>query len=416
MALGCFMLLTVMVGAYAEDIAECGGKPADVFFVLDSSGSIQDEEFKKELRFTEDVVSMFQIGEDKVRVGVLSFSKTVTPQFGLGDYVDRADLFRKISQVTYEGLGTNTGEALSYLHTKGLSPSQTRPSVPHIAVVLTDGMSQDMPATLREAKKVHEAGITVFVIGIGRQVDKIELEAIGSRPSSNYVFMIDSFDALNFIKKELAIKACKVEANPVQNTEAAVEEELTSSGRCTPRHPLDIVFAVDTAGIGVSHTKYVFQFIANMSVRINMAAAGTTITTVGNGCGSATLSEEPASDPEKVLQDLYVFEGPPFHLLMRNMRLKAADGRMSSDHVGVIFATDRLPSAELRQAQLEMMRARFQKISIFVLGIGQKINEDEYRGLITNGGAFMSVPDFEDLDALGSAFLYKLCVFGGGKK
>ena len=48
---------------------------------------------------------------------------------------------------------------------QGLSPDKTRPDIPHIAIILTDGMSQDMTETLTEANNVHEAGISAFVIG-----------------------------------------------------------------------------------------------------------------------------------------------------------------------------------------------------------------------------------------------------------
>ena len=47
-------------------ISACGGKPADVFFVLDSSGSISTRNFRKELKFTEDVASMFDTKENQV--------------------------------------------------------------------------------------------------------------------------------------------------------------------------------------------------------------------------------------------------------------------------------------------------------------------------------------------------------------
>ena len=55
---------------------------------------------------------------DQVRVGAVSFSKTVTPQFGLGEYEGKDDMLKRIEQISYEGLGTNTGEALNYLYTK----------------------------------------------------------------------------------------------------------------------------------------------------------------------------------------------------------------------------------------------------------------------------------------------------------
>ena len=48
---------------------------------------------------------------------------------------------------------------------QGLNAEKARPDIPHIAIILTDGMSQDMRSTLEEAKVVHSAGISVFVIG-----------------------------------------------------------------------------------------------------------------------------------------------------------------------------------------------------------------------------------------------------------
>ena len=54
----------------------------------------------------------------QVRVGAVSFSKTVSPQFGLGEYQGKEDMLGKIEQISYEGLGTNTAEALSYLYEK----------------------------------------------------------------------------------------------------------------------------------------------------------------------------------------------------------------------------------------------------------------------------------------------------------
>jgi hypothetical protein len=53
--------------------ADCGGKPADVFFALDSSGSLSSEDFEKELRFTQNVASVFDLDDDKVRVGLITF-------------------------------------------------------------------------------------------------------------------------------------------------------------------------------------------------------------------------------------------------------------------------------------------------------------------------------------------------------
>jgi hypothetical protein len=48
---------------------------------------------------------------------------------------------------------------------KGFDEKNTRPGIPHIAIILTDGMSQNVSNTIENALLMHEKGITVFVIG-----------------------------------------------------------------------------------------------------------------------------------------------------------------------------------------------------------------------------------------------------------
>ncbi|KAL4224060.1 collagen [Mactra antiquata] len=392
----------------------CGGKAADVYFVLDASGSIEKPDFFKELSFTEDVASMFDLNQ--VKVGLIGFSNTAVPQFGLGEYTDRLNLLQKISRLSHLSGGTNTAEALSYLYEKGMSSEKTRPDIPHIAIVLTDGQSQDPKSTKAKAKLLHDAGISVFVIGIGNQVDKDELENIGSKPSKQYVFMIDDFDALSYIREELAVKACEVKpATPapnIQNTAAEVDMELATYGRCVPRKSLDIVFAVDTAAVGASNTKFILQFIANISSRIGMGVSQTTISTINNGCSGGNIDSEPAADSLMVKESLASYSAPHFYDLLRNMRLKAADGRRESSHIGIVFAIDRLSPSEFRKAMLESMRAKFQKTAVFVLGVGHRVDPSQYKVLIGNGGQFITVDDFGTLEKLDNEILKDLCTFG----
>lgn len=416
MQLAVASLVILVSYAHGENIAPCGGRPADVFFVLDSSGSISLQDFRKELQFTEDVAAMFDIGPSATRVGVISFSKTVRTQFDLGQYDNRRDMLSKIANVTYEGLGTNTAEALSYLHVKGMTPEQLRPGLPHIAIVLTDGQSQDSQATLRQAEIVHRTGITVFVIGIGSQVDRHELSAIASQPTESYMFMISSFDALEHIKEELAIKACEVTPAPdVKSPEEEVEKDLLSHGSCSPRHPLDIVFAIDTAGIGASNTKFVLQFVGNISDHISMDGSQTSIATIGSGCSGGTFEEESATDAVSVRKGLSSYQTPEFDHMVRNMRIKAADGRSDSAHIGIIFLSDQLSPYTFKKASLEVRRAMFQRTTVFVVGVGDRLDETQARSLVTQDGEFVKAMSFDTLRDAGTPILYKLCVFGASK-
>lgn len=180
---------------------------------------------------------------------------------------------------------------------------------------------------------------------------------------------------------------------------------------CTPRYPLDIVFAVNSAGTGATNTKFVFDFILNISEHINMAGGDVTIAVVYNGCSGGELVEEMGANSDSVKQHIASFKYPRFDQLIRDMRLKAVDSRRESKHIGVMFVTDRLSPEEYDKARLEMMRARFQKTAVFAVGIGDMVNGDQVRSLMAREGYYFHAYSFRTLLEVASPLLYNLCVF-----
>ncbi|GFS14303.1 collagen alpha-1(XX) chain-like [Elysia marginata] len=77
---------------------------ADVVILLDSSGSIGDENFRKQLDFVSRVVSSFQLSGDQARSGyqfsVVSFSQEVKEEFPLNRYKTQ----QQLRDVSTEGL------------------------------------------------------------------------------------------------------------------------------------------------------------------------------------------------------------------------------------------------------------------------------------------------------------------------
>lgn len=52
------------------------------------------------------------------------------------------------------------------------------------------------------------SGYSVFSIGVA-DVDFVELQAIGSKPSERHVFIVDDFDAFDTIKENLITFICE---------------------------------------------------------------------------------------------------------------------------------------------------------------------------------------------------------------
>ena len=85
----------------------------------------------------------------------------------------------------------------------------------HILIVLTDGLSRNPFSTALQADLAKKTGMYIFVVGIGRNVDRQELRSIASPSDNNildYVFNVTDFEALRDIKNLLAIKTCEVAA------------------------------------------------------------------------------------------------------------------------------------------------------------------------------------------------------------
>ena len=83
---------------------------ADIIFVLDSSGSIGLDNWKKVLKFVQTIVQELPIGEHRTRVGVLTYGGMAYPKIYLNDpaAMDKDKLLYEIEKIGWEDQSTNT--------------------------------------------------------------------------------------------------------------------------------------------------------------------------------------------------------------------------------------------------------------------------------------------------------------------
>jgi len=125
---------------------------------------------------------------------VIVFSGRARIQFNLQQHTSTDPLLTAISGLRYPRGGTDTDEALELLissaqdGTMGLRDGRT-----HVAIVVTDGESNDPASTTAAADALHASGIyQVYAAGLGGAVLD-ELNDIASDPS--LVFITDDFDS-----------------------------------------------------------------------------------------------------------------------------------------------------------------------------------------------------------------------------
>ena len=194
----------------------------DLVFVLDSSGSIRDnnpsdgsyDNYALVLQFVRRIVESLMIGENLSRVGMVIYSNTAFNYFYLRTYFDRNQMIQVILQARYIGGTTNTAQGIFYAREQQFTAGQgDRPNVPNVMIVITDGRSSvNTSETIPEAMRAHRDGIKVISIGVTNAVDLTELRGISSppqEPDRNYFTSVD-FTQLGRIVGQISSAICEV--------------------------------------------------------------------------------------------------------------------------------------------------------------------------------------------------------------
>uniref|UniRef100_A0A671LP58 Collagen alpha-1(XII) chain n=1 Tax=Sinocyclocheilus anshuiensis TaxID=1608454 RepID=A0A671LP58_9TELE len=197
---------------------------ADLVFLVDGSWSVGRENFKFIRSFIAAMASAFDLGEDKTRVGVVQYSTDTRTEFNLNQYFKKAELLRAINSLPYKGGNTMTGEALDHLLKNMFTETAgARKGFPRVAVVITDGKSQDPVEGY--AKRLKNAGVEIFTLGI-KEADEEELKQMSSTPYRTHVYTVPNFDMIKAVEKSLITQVCTSvddQLNSLASGEEAIE-------------------------------------------------------------------------------------------------------------------------------------------------------------------------------------------------
>ena len=161
--------------------------------MIDTSGSIGSTRFELIKEFTANITTELISSSPNSTVGVILFASSAYIRFNLQTYTTLNALLSAIDNLPYSGGGTDTDEALTLL----LSSTQNgalglRNDSSKVAIVITDGHSNNPSATSSAAAALHASNIfDIYAVGVGG-ADRNELEIIASGPE--FVFFTSSFD------------------------------------------------------------------------------------------------------------------------------------------------------------------------------------------------------------------------------
>ena len=197
MIFNCANIVCTLIHVLRHILTVC---PLDIIFVIDDSSSISGNEFKRLKNFLNKVVDSLDIGEDRVRVGVIKYAKGVKDEIRLDDFTTEAPLKRAITRIKHERGGTRTGRAISRMVKAFQGGFGGRSDADKIGIVITDGKSKDSVAG--PVRRAGREGITLYGIGIGRSIDRSEIRSIAGGDTGR-TFFSTSFSVLGRVTREL---------------------------------------------------------------------------------------------------------------------------------------------------------------------------------------------------------------------
>ncbi|XP_060937286.1 collagen alpha-6(VI) chain [Limanda limanda] len=385
---------------------------ADIIFMVDGSWSIGTLNFEQIRQFLYTLVNSFDVGPDHVRIGLVQYSTTPRTEFLLNSYQNKEDILQYISKLPYMGGGTQTGQGLDFMmreHFTDRAGSRANQKVPQIAVVITDGKSQDNVES--HAQDLKRKGIVLYAIGI-KDADEEQLKEIANEPHSQHVYSVSDFAALQEISLSIVQTLCTT-------VEEAKRQLLQLSEDCVKATVADIVFLVDGSS-SISRTQFQDgqQFLRSVVEGLDIGPDKVRV-------GLAQYSDEPHSefllkdhvDKQSLLTaiDTYPYRGGNTYTgkaidFLRETYFTEEAGRPNGQRVPriAVIITDGDSTDEVKD---QAKKLRNEGVIVFAIGVGQANIEE--LGFIASKPLDrfrLTINSYEALKTLREELLRTVCV------
>ncbi|XP_030630507.1 collagen alpha-1(XXI) chain [Chanos chanos] len=194
--------------------AGCSTTANDIVYIIDGSSSVGVPNFNTAKQWLINITRGFDISSRHTQVAVIQYSDTPRLEIPLGKHQSSQELLQDIAKISYLGGKTQTGRAIKFAtdHVFSMPNYTTKPARNRIAVVLTDGRSQDdvVDATM-EAKAQN---IVLFAVGVGNEITNSELVSMANDPPSTYVLSVEDYTSIGNIRDVMEQKLCEESVCP----------------------------------------------------------------------------------------------------------------------------------------------------------------------------------------------------------
>nr|KAG5712283.1 hypothetical protein BaRGS_023862 [Batillaria attramentaria] len=387
----------------AQQTGECGDKPADIIFVLDSSASEGSSNLRKQVQFVGNITSKLTIGPNDVQVGLLTFATSVHNQFYLNAHSSQYSVLNAIQHVPYQSGATYTGKALRFVRLNSLSTIHGhRPGSQPIVIILTDGQSSDRSETVHEAQLLKGTGAVVIAVGIGSNTNDYELRQIAT--DTQHVFNVRSFDFLFAIQQQILTEAC------------GGLHQVTVHPECGNK-PADIVFLMDSSSSeDLSDFQKMKEFVSGFARQFQIGPSNVQVAAISFSSSAHVAFYLNTYHTQYSLlsgiANVHYYGGSTHTDLAlstaRNTILTSYHGARSTASKAVILLTDGR-SINTRATELQAQLLRQAGARIITIGVGSNVNHQELEAVASDVQHSFSVASFSALQSIKDELVATAC-------
>jgi len=396
---------TPVVEPRPRDVTRRCGSPADVAFLLDDSRSIWGPHFTDMLNFCVSLVGEFDVSSAGVHVAAASFSRGAREEFAFGSYGSVLEVQGALSAIRQSnGDTTQTWAGLRFI--KDTTFKTARAGVPHILIIITDGVSADRAETLKAAQEVMGAAIEVIVIGVGK-LDQAQLTEMASKPVADHFFLVDDFKDLSGIESLVAVKTCQASNDQPQAQQVC------------QKVPAEIALVIDrSTSIARADFAKQLNFTANLIALFDVSQAMTRVAAVSF---STDASVEFHLDEYSTKADLMARTQKILHTggntetsaalkLVRESVFTAAHGvRANVAHVVIVITDGRSQRVTVTRDEAAQLKAS--GATVFAIGVGSATDKQELTDIASSPSSqfVFSLDGFDAFDSIKNLLAIRAC-------
>ncbi|XP_008293913.1 collagen alpha-3(VI) chain, partial [Stegastes partitus] len=243
-------------------LAESQGPRKDVVFLVDGSDGV-GREFAIIQEFIRRVVESLNVGENKIRIGVVQYGDFAQADMYLNTHTTKEGVLNGIREMSHRGgRQRNLGQALQFVSQDVLTAargSRKQEGVPQFVIAVSSGPSTD--DVNRAASSLKQSRVLPFSIGT-RDVNPTELRVVSY--VSNFAFTVDDLPGLYTVQENLINTLTELSDDDI----ARMRPEFPTYDVITPvpagGEKRDVVFLID----GTTAVRSEFPSIRDMIRRV----------------------------------------------------------------------------------------------------------------------------------------------------